>query len=229
MNIKEILGKIAKGEKLSAEEIDFVAKWEVPDDNGRIPKDRLDKEIEKRKAAESEQARLESELATLKDKIDELETNGMDEAQKAKLASEREIAKLKKQVDTLTAANEEAKQKAATLERTAKVRELATSKKFRDSDYLDYKLKSSEIDLDNQEAIQKFFGDLEKSNPELFESNAKPGTGTTGGNPNQNNVNAVNLARLDELRKKPDFTNAEAAEFIKLSESINNAETGENN
>lgn len=222
MNIKEILAKVAKGEKLSAEEIEFVQKYD-PDENGRIPKDRLDKEIEKRKAAESEQQRLESELATLKDKLDELETNGMDEAQKAKRESDREIAKLKKQVDDLTAASEEAKQKAATLERTAKVRELAASKKFRDSDYLDYKLKSSEIDLDNQDAVQKFFGDLEKSNPELFDSTAKPGTGTTGGNPNQNGGNAVNLARLDELRKKDSFTNAEAAEFLKLSEDANNS------
>ena len=229
MNIQEILKKVVAKETLTAEELDYLKSYEPPKEDGRIPKDRLDKEIEKRKAAEDSKTKLEEQLEELKTKMEELETKGMSDAEKAKAASEKELSKLRKQVDDLTKAGNEAKEKAAALERGAKIRELATSRKFRNADYLDFKLKSAEIDIDNEEAVGKFFGELEKSAPELFESAAKPGTGTGGVNQGGNGGNAVNLARLDELRKKPDFTQAEAAEFIRLSQDQKNAAEVANN
>jgi len=229
MTIQEILKKVVAKEELTAEELDYLKSYEPPKEDGRIPKDRLDKEIEKRKAAEDSRSKLEEQLEELKTKLEELETQGMTEAEKAKAASEKEIAKLRKQVDDLTKAGNEAKEKAAALERGAKIHELATARRFKNADYLDFKLKGAGIDLNDEDAVGKFFGDLEKASPELFESAAKPGTGTGGDNQNGNGGNAVNLARLDELRKKPEFTNAEAAEFIKLSQDQTAAENAANN
>jgi len=232
MTIQEILKKIAAGETLTAEEIEFVKKNQGESDNdnnnGRIPKERLDKEIKKRQEAEESAKKLNEQIDELKTKLEELETKGLDEAQKAKLTSDKEIAKLKKQVEELTKAGEEAKTKAATLERNAKIRELASSRKFRNAEFLDFKLKSADIDLEDEDAVGKFFGELEKSSPELFESNSKSGTGTEGGNQGGKGGNGVNLARLDELRKKPDFTQAEAAEFIRLSEQQKAEESANN-
>lgn len=231
MTIQDILKKIAAGETLTAEEIEFVKKNQGESDEGndkRIPKERLDKEIKKRQEAEESAKKLNDQIEELKTKIEELETKGLDEAQKAKLTSDKEIAQLKKKVEELTKAGEEAKTKAATLERNAKIRELASSRKFRNAEFLDFKLKSAEVDLEDEDAVGKFFGELEKSSPELFESNSKSGTGTEGGDQGGKGGNSVNLARLDELRKKPDFTQAEAAEFIKLSEQQKAEESANN-
>lgn len=227
MNIQEILKKVVAKEELTAEELDYLKSYE-PEKDGRIPKDRLDKEIEKRKAAEDSKTKLEEQLEEMKTRLEELETKGMSEADKAKAAAEKELSKLRKQVEDLTKAGNEAKEKAAALERGAKIHELATARKFKNADYLDFKLKSAEIDLNDEDAVGKFFGELEKASPELFESAAKPGTGTGGANQGGNGGNAVNLARLEELRKKPDFTNAEAAEFIKLSQEKTAAEAATN-
>ena len=224
MEIAEILKKVAAKETLTDEELEFLKKFD-PNDASRIPKDRLDKEIEKRKAAEKNASDLNEQIEALKTKIEELETKGLGEAEKAKLASDKEIAKLKKQVDDLTKAGNEAKEKAAALERTAKIRDLAAARKFKDAEYLDFRLKSQGIDLEDENAVGTFFGELEKSAPHLFDSTAKSGTGTGGdGGQGGNGGNAVNLARLEELRAKPEFTRAEAAEFIKLQNEKTAAE-----
>ena len=228
MEIAEILKKVTAKETLTDEELEFLKKFD-PNDASRIPKDRLDKEIEKRKAAEKNAGELNEQIEALKAKIEELETKGLGEAEKAKIASDKEIAKLKKQVDDLTKAGEEATAKAAALERTAKIRDLATARKFKDAEYLDFRLKAQGIDLEDETAVGKFFGDLEKSAPHLFDSTAKPGTGTSGGAGQGSGGNEVNLARLEELRAKPEFTRAEAAEFIKLSNDATAAEAAKNN
>ena len=89
MTIQEILKKVVAKEELTAEELDYLKSYEPLKEDGRIPKDRLDKEIEKRKAAEDSKTKLEEQLDELKTKIEELETKGMSEAEKAKAAVEK--------------------------------------------------------------------------------------------------------------------------------------------
>lgn len=227
MDLQTILKKVVAKETLTAEELDFLDKHN-PDEN-RIPKDRLDKEIKKREAAEAEAASVKEKLDAMQAKLDELEAANMDEAQKAKLASEKEIAKLKKDIEAITAKNAESEARAAALERNAKIRELATARKFKDADYLDFRLKSQNVDLGDEKAVGDFFADLEKSAPHLFDSTAKPGTGTGGGeHQGGTGGNAVNLARLEELRAKPEFTRAEATEFLRLSKEATAAEDAAN-
>jgi hypothetical protein len=229
MEITAILKKVTNKETLTDEELEFLGKFD-PNDASRIPKERLDKEIEKRKAAEKNAGDLSAKIEELKSKLEELENKDLDEAEKAKLASKKEIEKLQKQVEDLKKAGDEATAKAAALERNAKIRDLATSRKFKDAEYLDFRMKSQNIDLEDEDAVGKFFGELEKSAPHLFDSSAKPGTGTGGDNQGGGtDGNAVNLKRLEELRAKPEFTRAEAAEYLKLSKEATAAEDAANN
>ena len=89
MKLKEILAKVAKGEALTEDEKKFLAEYQEPDDGGtgdggRIPKARLDKEIEKRKQAEAKTDELTTQLEDLKSKLEDLENADMSEAEKAK-------------------------------------------------------------------------------------------------------------------------------------------------
>lgn len=227
MKIQDVLKKVAAKETLTDEELKFLEEYD-PDETNRIPVDRLNKEIEKRKAAEQKADELNSKIEELNASIEELKTKDLDEAAKAKLASEKELAKLRKQVDDLTKSSNEAKEKAQQLERSNQVRELASARKFKDVDYLDFKLKSQGLDLSDADSVGKFFDELEKTSPHLFESGAKPGTGTGGTNQDGKGGNSVNLVRLEELRAKPEFTRAEAQEFIKLSNEQKAAEDAAN-
>ena len=49
MELKEVIAKIVAGEQLTDDEKKYLADWK---DDGRIPKSRLDQEIQKRKDAE---------------------------------------------------------------------------------------------------------------------------------------------------------------------------------
>jgi hypothetical protein len=223
MDLQTILAKVAKGEQLTKEELDFVAAYK-PDDS-RVPLKRLNEEIDKRKQAEAATESVKNELAELKEKLEKLETDGLDEAQKQKLEADKKIAKLQKQVDDLTAKSAAAEQKASALERSSKIKELAAKNKFRDAKYLDFMLKDANIDLADDDAVSGFMKDLEKSSPGMFDSAAKGGTGTggTGEGGNHGNRETI-LARLDELRKKPEFTAAESAEYVNLSNELKQAD-----
>lgn len=219
MDLKTVLAKVAKGEELTKEEKEFLEKYD-PDDS-RVPLKRLNEEIEKRKAAEADAESVKTELTEMKEKLEKLETDGLDEAAKQKRASEKELAKMQKQIDDLTAKNAAAEQKAATLERNSKIKELAAKSKFRDSGYLDYKLKEANVDLTDEDAVSGLIKELEKSSPGMFDSGAKGGTGTGGGGDGGRSGNRETiLARLDELRKKPEFTSAESVEFVNLSNEL---------
>lgn len=219
MDLKTVLAKVAKGEELTKEEKEFLEKYD-PDDS-RVPLKRLNEEIEKRKAAEADAESVKTELTEMKEKLEKLETDGLDEAAKQKRASEKELAKMQKQIDDLTAKNAAAEQKAATLERNSKIKELAAKSKFRDSGYLDYKLKEKNIDLSDDDAVSGLIKELEQSSPGMFDSEAKGGTGTGGGGDGGKSGNRETiLARIDELRKKPEFTTRESVEFVELSNQL---------
>ena len=47
MNIKEILKKVADGKELTDEEKSFIGEYDPEKDESRIPKSRLDREIQK--------------------------------------------------------------------------------------------------------------------------------------------------------------------------------------
>ena len=97
MKIEEILAKVAKGETLTEAEKQFAAEYKPgagdagggDDNSARIPKARLDAEIAKRKEAEAKNAELATKVDDLTSKVEELETAGMSEAEKAKKEAEK--------------------------------------------------------------------------------------------------------------------------------------------
>ncbi len=223
MDIKAILKKVANGEELTAEEKEFLTKYDPEGGEGRIPKARLDQEISKFKAEKERADKLNSELAELKEKLDELENSGKSEAEKAKAAAEKELAKLRKQVDDITKERDEAKTNFAKSERNAKISALAAKHNFTDSGYLDFLASSKKLDLDDEDATNQFMSELGKSTPQLFKSNAKSGGGTKGSGTG-GGLGAKQ--RLDELMKKPELSTREAGEVIKLQQEIADADSG---
>ncbi len=220
MNIIDILAKIAKGESLTDAEKKFAAEYKEPEGGeGRIPKERLDQEISKRKAAEDQVAQLTSKVDELTGKVEELTTSGMSEADKAKAEAAKQLKTLQAQVEKLTKERDEAAKKAADMEFSGGVRDLAAKHNFVDAEYLGYKLQAAGIKLDDAAGVAAFMKGLEKDSPNMFKSSAKPGGGTsTDGNGDAGRNNAQ--MRLDELGKKTELSSREVAEVIELQAQI---------
>jgi DNA repair exonuclease SbcCD ATPase subunit len=222
MEIKAILKKVAAGEELTAEEKEFLGKYDPDTADARIPKSRLDKEIEKYNAEKKRADELDEKLSELSDKLEELENSGKSEAEKAKATADKELAKLKKQVADLTAERDEAKANFAKSERNSKIAKLAQKHNFSDAEYLDYLTSAKQLDLDDEGATAEYMKELGKSKPELFKSTAKPGGGTGSGGKNASSAKE----RMGELMKKESLTAREADEVIELQQQIQ-SESGE--
>ena len=213
MKIKEILKKVAAGEALTDEEKTFLSSYDPESDDSRIPKSRLDQEIQKVKEEKARADKLDGELADLKERLEELENSGKSEAEKAKAASDKEIARLQKEIAAVSKERDEAKTSLAKSERTAKISALAGKHNFADAEYLDYLANSKGIDLNDDTAVAGFIKELTASSPQHFTSSAKSGGGTGGGKGGA----AGNAARLKELFGKEELTLSEAAEIATLS------------
>lgn len=222
MNIKEILKKIAEGKELTEAEKSFVAGYDPESEENRIPKSRLDKEIAKREAAETKVADLSSKLEEVNTRLEDLEGKGMSEAEKLKKDHDKEVAGLKKQIETLTADRDKAQGDLAKSERTSQIGKIASKHGFSNSEYLDFLAASKEIDLKDEAAVTGFMKELEKGSPELFKSNAKPGSGTKNGSGVPEGSDAAK--RLKELMEKKELSLAEAGEVAKLQGEIKSSE-----
>ena len=223
MNIKEILAKIAKGETLTEEEKKFVSEYDPEKDENRIPKSRLDAEIKKLHDEQEKAKNLAAEIEGLKSKIEELETNGMSEAEKAKAQAEKELKKLQADLANATKERDSAKANLAKMERTSKIQAIASKHNFSDSEYLDYLASSKQIDIDSETSVTEFMTNLGKDKPELFKSGAKSGGGTGGGG--GDGVGSLQK-RIDELLGKESLTEREASEVIELNSKIAEAQAG---
>ncbi|MGE4300825.1 MAG: hypothetical protein AB7F40_04390 [Victivallaceae bacterium] len=212
MDIKAILAKVLKGETLTDEEKTALAGYN-PEDSGKIPLSRLNEVIAARDAAEAEATSLKASLQTLTSKVEELESKGMSEADKAKKAYEKTISTLQEQVKTLTGERDAATGNLGKLERASKISKLAGEHSFSDADYLDYLVSSANVDVDSKDAVSAFMSNLGKSRPELFKSSAKPGGDTKPGMPPKDSDDDT---RMKELMGKPSLTLREAAEVLSL-------------
>ena len=63
MNLEQVLKKVVAGETLTQEETDFLKGYK---ENGGIPKDRLDREINAKKEAEEKAAQAEKDISRKK-------------------------------------------------------------------------------------------------------------------------------------------------------------------
>jgi vacuolar-type H+-ATPase subunit I/STV1 len=221
MKIQEILAKIAKGEALTDDEKKFLAEYKEPEGGeGRIPKERLDQEIAKRKEAEAAKAELDKKIAELTEQVEQMKTSGMSEAEKAKAEAEKQLKTLHDQVAKLTKERDDAAAKAADMEFGAGVRALADKHKFVDPDYLGYKIKAAGVKLDDADGVSGLIKALEKDSPNMFRSDAKPGSGTQGAGAGGAGGGGDAKARLDELNKKLELSSREVAEVIALQAQV---------
>jgi chromosome segregation ATPase len=225
MKIEEIIKKLQEGKELTEAEKEFLKNYDFSE-AARIPKSRLDQEIEKRKAAEAQAASLQAKMDELSAKIEELEGKGLSEAEKAKKETEKVVSGLKKELEKLTKERDDAAASLKAIERKAKVKEIADKHNFSDSDYLDYLASSKQINIEDEAATMAFVRELEQKSPELFRSTAKPGGGTKGAGDQQGGAPPDAEKRIKELLAKPELTSREAGEVIKLQESLNSKNQG---
>lgn len=216
MKLADVLKKIANKEELTAEELEFLKNYK--EDETRIPKTRLDEEIGKRKASEEQASGLQAKLDELTQKLEDIQNQSLSEADKAKKATDKQIAELTKQVQALTGERDAARSELEASVRRAKVAEIAQKYGFTNADYLGFLMQGAELKLDDDNAVTSYMGSLTKEQPEMFRSNAKPGSGARpqGGS----DVDGAK-ARMTELLKNPNLTMREASEVIELSERIN--------
>jgi len=219
MDIKDILKKIAAGETLTDEEKEFASKFD-PESTDRIPKTRLDAEIAKKKDAEKKAEDLQKQVDELNEKIENLEANGLSEADKAKKEADKQLAKLQKQVETLTTERDEARRQLSARDFTAEVGKLASAHKFDNPEYLEYLITKKNIDLKDENAVSAFFKELETAAPSHFQSNAHPGSGSGPGKETPSDA-AAGQQRLSELLGKKELSMREAAEVVRLQSQQN--------
>lgn len=224
MKLADVLKKIANGEKLTDEEMEFLKSYK--EDESRIPKSRLDEEIQKRKASDEQATSLKEKLDELNQKLEDLQNQSLTDAEKAKKATEKQIAELNKQVQSLTTERDAAKSELAASARRARVAEIAQKYGFTNADYLGFLMQGAELKLDDDNAVTTYMGTLTKEQPELFRSTAKPGSGAQ---PQGGSDADGARSRLAELMKSPSLTMREASEVIELQTKINNAEAANKN
>ena len=215
MELKEVIAKIVAGEQLTDDEKKYLADWK---DDGRIPKARLDQEIQKRKDAEGKQSELSAKVDALTEQLEEMKSAGMTDAEKAKNEFSKQLGKLQKELEAASKQRDENAKELETLKFKAAVGEIAKKYNFSDADYLGYRLRSADISLDDESGVGGFIKTLEQSSPQLFASSAKSGGGTASGH-QASTIDAAK-ARLAELGGKAQLSSRELAEVVELSEKV---------
>lgn len=218
MDLLAILAKIAKKEELTAGELAFVKDYKLPEvDETRIPKKRFDDINTKYKDSQKEVKRLEGELETSTERVEELESGDLSEADKAKKAWDKEKKKLEKEKNDAIAERDAAQGDLNSSVRKGKISDLAAKHKFEDSEYLSHLIKSSEVDLEDESAVGSFMKGLETDRPNLFKSNIKPGSSTK---PGETVVVSDAQTRINEILALEKPTSREQAEVVTLQAEV---------
>lgn len=184
MKLTDILKKVTAGEEISQEEKDFLTAYKPEE----IPKSRLDQEIAKRKEAETAKQGLETELETIKSKVEELEGKGLSEVDKVKKETEKEMNKLKQQLAAELTAKETAANELNSMKRKASISDLAAKHNFTDPEFLDFKASSSKLDLVDEAKVKEFMDGLKTASPKMFKVDAASGGGSNPGGGDKGNV-----------------------------------------
>ena len=217
MDLKKILAKVVNGEELTEAEKDYLDKFD-PDKNGKIPIDRLNKEIGKKEKAMETAEALQEELDELKKKFEKLEAGDLSEAEKL----QKTIDKLQEQVDTLTTERDDARSETNSMKFDTAVQKLAAEHGFTDSSYLGYLVKqNSDLKLDDADAVKTVVDGLRESSPKLFKVDANPGGGSNPKVPGDGKK--ADESRYNELMGKETLTKAEENELSELGIKLDEA------
>ena len=110
---------------------------------------------------------LREELGSLRSKLEEQEN--------AKLSAEE---LLKKQLNAALSEKEELLEKHKSLERAARISQLAAESGCEDPDYLDFLASKEKVDLQDNGAVSEFISRTLQNRPNFFRTSLHPGSGT---------------------------------------------------
>ena len=174
MTLKDTLAKIVKGEKPTAEEIEYLGKFDL--------QSQLDAAAgAARKRADADAKAAKDALAALQAEYDDYRTKN-DPAK-----SQDATAKLMQRIERLEAAKKAAEEKSAAMERTAKIRELAkgagiVAAKGVDAGTIDLLVDHlmANVDIGDADAVKAAFDGFKSANAGLIAANTVGGAGTKG-------------------------------------------------
>ena len=110
---------------------------------------------------------LREELSSLQSKLEEQEN--------AKLSAEE---LLKKQLNAALSEKDELLKKHKSLERAARISQLAAESGCEDPDYLDFLASKEKVDLQDKGAVSEFISRTLQKRPNFFRTSLQPGSGT---------------------------------------------------
>ena len=177
MDVTEILKKVLAGKKLSEAERKTLGDFRPEG----IPQSRLDTEVAKRKELEAENSKLNSTLAKLSSRVDELENRDLSEQEKLEKSYGVEVEQLREHVSALKTERDSSRQELEQIKFQQQVGKLAEEKKFNDPEYLGFLLKQSKIPLNSEEEVDEFISELREKSPKLFRLELRSGSGSNPG------------------------------------------------
>lgn len=223
MNIKDIIAKLQKGEKLTDDEQAFVDKFDLQAE--------LDKaSAAARRKAEADTKAEKTKAAELQAKIDEL-TAQLEEKATASKTQETELAKLTKQVAKLTEANAKAEADKAAYARMDAIREAAKANGIAAADGISAKAFEKLLDLavgttdhSDAEAMKGVLEQFKQDNPTMIRAAVKEGANVKGkpnanpfaGQPNPWKPESFNLTKCLEI----ETANPEVAKQMKAEAGV---------
>ena len=173
MKVSELIGKALSGTELTAEEKDFLTRYQEPEMKDRIPKNRLDQEIARRREMEEKNAALQQQLE---------EFAGRDLSEQEKTV--RQMDTMKRQLAQLQQERDDAVTAHGELEFRHRVGDLAGRNRFADADYLGFLARRHKVDLNDEAATGEFIDSLRESCPKFFRVETAGGAGSgNGGEP----------------------------------------------
>lgn len=172
MTYAELMGKLKKGEALTAEEVTELEKLSRP-------AERFNEVVTKAQ-------KLESDLKTKEKEVEGLIAQNLTEAQKLQDEVQRQLAELGGKVETLSTENVKLSGERDGMVKSLKVRELAmnnpTGAMFGDPEYLGFIFSRDKVDLNDSEQVKTALLALKDKMPEQFKVSAKGGSGAGLGN-----------------------------------------------
>lgn len=167
VKVSELIGKALSGAELTAEEKDFLTRYQEPEMKDRIPKSRLDQEIARRRE-------LEEKAAALQQQMEELAGRDLSEQEK----TVRQLDAMKRQLTQLQQERDDAVAARSEMEFRSRVGELSGRHGFTDTEYLGFLARKQNVDLLDDVAADGFIDQLRQSSPKFFRVATNGGAGS---------------------------------------------------
>lgn len=169
MKISEILKKVLEGAELTDADKTALSKFDPEKLNAQVETLTAENVTLKADAKAAGEAKAAAEKV-----VEDAKKAGMTELEKIQI----ELKTAQASNAALEAAKAKAESELAGMKRTAKIGAISKKHGFEPAAYLDYLLGKNSVDIENDEAVGTFLGNVKKENPKFFKAEISPGVET---------------------------------------------------